>query len=449
MKRVLAGVVLGISIAGPVWAEPVPAAAGSAETALAGATVPASMVWEEAQQCASPAVAVPDPTLLERYRQALDEHPEDAVANLCLGVAASRRGDKGEAERLLKQALRLAPERAAVHYALADHYERNKIYAEAGDYYDSVLLLDPAGGLAPAARIGLKRAEARLQARSWQLQVNAGLQYDSNVILLGQDQPEPTGYSGQSDWSGVVSLHADYTPYRQGRVAVTAGYNLYQSLHASLHDYDVTQNLVTLAGSYEPRSDLRLKLEGGYEYLLLSGAGYDQAWQVAPAIVWQNGRWGFTVLDYRLRATSYRDSALLPNNSQRDGVNHHLGVAHQWPVTTAVTLVASYAHDEEATEVAYWDFRNDRAALVGRIRLPYEVAVDLAGDFSRRRYDGIDPGYGATRNDSQYTLAVTAAWPLTDELSLSLGEVYIRNRSNIGAFDYARALTSCFLVARF
>jgi tetratricopeptide (TPR) repeat protein len=384
-------------------------------------------------------------------RGAVAKAPEDQQALLQLGVALNRSFGGKEAESLLKQALMNEPENAAVNYELGLHYFNKEVYAEAADYFESTLDLAPGSDLALKSRDYLAKIEVLTREKPWELNIAAGMQYDSNVILNGRDMPMPQGYSKKSDWSGLFSLRGNYTLHKSDQSDVTIGDTFYQSLHTKLNQFDITQNLLDLTGGFNLSGNFRVKGSYGFEYVLLNGSKYNHAHILSPSLIFSPGEsWGTTTLDYRYRKNTYKNSLDFDDNSQRNGANHFGGITHTLQVSSTVTVRGEYSHDVDGTLNDFWDYSGNRGLLGLRLRLPLELVADLSGELYDKKYHAGDPVFAlTTRHDSQYSCSLDLTRILSDIFSVTYSNRFIRNKSNIAEFDYNRYITSLIVNARF
>ena len=384
---------------------------------------------------------------VEVLREALNKAPDDLEANFYLGVALNRLSEK-EAESVLKRSLMEKPDNPHVNFELGLFYFNKNIDAEAGDYFENVLTLAPDGEYAAQAREYLKRIEGKGREKKWALNFLSGLQYDSNVIVSGGTLP--AGISHKSDWNGLISLRGRYSLFNNSDMELTGGYSLYQTLHTKLDDYDVTQNLFDLSFLYGALPDIKLKLAYSFEYMLLGGNQYDYAHIIAPSLIRDFGEWGSTTLDYRFRTISYSNFGAFGANTDRDGDNHYVGITHVLPLSKSYSVWGSYSHDEELTRQTFWNYHGDRVAAGFRASLPYNAMADISGEYYHKGYEAVNPALpGAIRDDDQFSLSFTVMKMLSQTFSLIAMEQYTRNQSNIGTYDYVRAVTSLFLNARF
>lgn len=381
-------------------------------------------------------------------RKIINKYPDDAEANYYLGLALNRTTAGKEAESYLKRSLMEFPENPGINYELGTHYFDKDIHAEAADYFEQVIELAPGSALAEKSAGYLQKINARTQEKNWGISVFAGGQYDSNVMLNGRGMPLPQGYSGKSDWSALINLKGNYSPLKTEQAEIGMGYSFYQNLHASLKDFDITQNLVDLSGAYALDSNIRLKGVYSFEYLLLNGKEYDFANSLSPSLQVKSDL-GTTTVDYRYRNTKYRNSDQFPTNTDRDGNNHQLGISHILPLSATAALWALYSYDGERTRKQEWDYYGNRFLLGMRSLLPLDLVSDISAEAYLKDYRGIDPMFSATRHDAQYTLSLSVAKNFSERYSVSLSEVWSRNISNIPEFKYDRSITSLLLNAKF
>jgi hypothetical protein len=371
------------------------------------------------------------------------------MTHFYLGMALNRTTAGKEAESLLKRGLGDSPDSPEVNFELGLHYFEKEVLAEASDYFEQVIYLAPTDYHAEAARAYLKKIEERSLGKPWEISVMSGIQYDSNVILTNGSQPLPEGFSHKGDWSGVVNARGSYSAVKNGVLEMVAGFSLYQNLHASLSDFDITQSLLNLSAGYPLTPKIKVMGSYSFEYLMLGNQSYNYSNAVSPAISADSGKWGTTTLDYHYSSKRYWNSARFSTNTDRDGDNHLVGLSHLLPLDPSTTLWMVYSHDLDLTRSRVLGSQGDRVLIGCRRLLPFALLGDLSGDLSRRGYRDSDPSYGLRRQDTQYSVSLSLTKALSERYSLSLGEVVSRNLSNISDFTYTRALTSALVSARF
>jgi tetratricopeptide (TPR) repeat protein len=381
-------------------------------------------------------------------REVVKATPDDLEANFYLGVALNRLSEK-EAESVLKRSLMEMPESPYVNFELGIFYYGREIDAEAGDYFENVLTLNPGSEYAVQAREYLKKIEERGKEKRWELNLLAGMQYDSNVMVIG-DGPLPAGVSRKSDWNGMINAKGSYFLIKDQETELTGSYSIYQTLHTSLTGFDVTQNVLDVSLVQSVAEKLKLKAGYSFEYLFLGGNRYDHAHVLAPGLIFNFEQWGSMVLDYKYRTTSYINSGAFTTNTDRNGDNHYFGITHTVPVGKSYSVWGGYSHDEDLTRQEFWNYHGDRVAAGLRATLPYNSLADLSGEYYHKGYVAEDPSFpGAARDDDQFTVTLTLMKVLSPTFTLMAMEQYTRDISNIGAFNTVRTVTSLFINARF
>lgn len=385
---------------------------------------------------------------IDDLRAALKERPDDLTAVLYLGIALSRSGDR-EAEKTLKKALSLNPENPRTNLELGIYYYNKSLRSEARDYLDNTVRLAPNTEFSVLAEKYLMAMEGKGAARPWVLNISLGSQYDSNVILNSASNPLPQGITRKSDWRAVLFLKGRYNIIKKEAVEGSVAYSLYQSLHSRLSDFNATQHLVEFRAVFDVSPSLKLGGVYSFEYVYLGGDEYDYAHSVSPLLIVSEGKGFSTTIEYRYRDIHFKDSGLFIDNSDRTGSNNMIGITQYIPVTDSISAKAGYSHDRDSTRKDYWDYRGNKGFVSVRLNMPYRIFLDLYGEYYSKSYDGVGPYSDSRRRDIIHTYSGSITKALTDRFSLTMGQIYMRNESNIAVYDYNRSITSLFLNARF
>lgn len=378
----------------------------------------------------------------------LNAAPDDHRAELCLGIALSRQGEKSAGPHL-KRSLFNNPEDPVIHLELGRYFYEQQIPEEAEDFLLDAVSLAPQSLTAKEATVYLQKLHVDASGKAWEIMVRGGIQYDSNVILNGDGQPLPAAYSGEADSSVVGTFKALYSPIAGPGRRVSLGYSLYQSLHAKLDDFDITQNLLEVSGEQTVTPNLFIRGLYTFEYLHLGGEAYDQSHRLSPEVQWKFERFGSTIFRYVLSSSRYEATLRFPDNPQRDGRNHQVMLTHYYPVAPSCLLFAGYMREAERDEVDNYSFDGNRATVGTRLKLPAKSVADISAEYDVRSYRGRDPVFSETRHDRRTTLSATLSKGLGKSTGLSAGVAYTQNSSNIDPYDYKRIVTSLFLTAGF
>lgn len=383
----------------------------------------------------------------EAFRAALREKPDDYQAILFLGILLNKKGQK-EAESLLKKALFLNPQDPETNLELGIYYYNKSIYPEARDYFENTIELAPNTTYSARANEYLSSIK-RKGAKPWALDIAVGGQYDSNVVLNPTGGPLPEGITRKSDWRAVLSLRGRYSFIKGDKGDASVGYSFYQSLHAKLSDFNISQHIVDVRGLYNVSPSVQLKGIYSFEYVYVGGDDYDYVHTASPQLLISEGKGFSTIIEYQYRFYHFENSDLFLNNSDRTGPNNSIGITQNIPLHPSVLARVGYSHDVQAAKEAFWHYRGNKGTAGLVFLLPHKILLNLDGEYYSQRYRDIDPASGEKRKDKITTVAISITKALSDRYSITLGQLYTRNKSNLAAFDYERAITSLFLNARF
>jgi tetratricopeptide (TPR) repeat protein len=382
------------------------------------------------------------------FQAALREKPDDAAAALYLGISLNNAGE-ADAEAALKKALALNPADPRTNLELGILYFKKSNLEEAGDYFENTIKLAPETQLSSSASEYISAIKKKGIVKRWLLNVSAGGQYDSNVILTPDNGPLPQGISRKSDWRAIIYLKGKYNFITGQRVEASAAYSLYQSLHMKLSDFNVTQNLLEVSGAYAFSPVLTMRGRYSFEYVHVGWDKYNYAHLVSPELVVSEGGGYSTIIEYRYRNNHFIDSDLFSGNSERTGSGNIFGIAQNIPLGSFVLLRAGYAYDMDSTKKDYWDYDGNKGTAEIRWNISKDMLLNLAGEYYKKDYKGASSISSEKRKDSASTINVSATKALSDRFSITAGQLYTKNKSNIGAYDYKRMITSLFVSARF
>jgi hypothetical protein len=378
----------------------------------------------------------------------LKSRPQDEEATLYLGIALSHSGDE-EAEGILKKALSLNPENPRTNLELGIYYYKKSLFDEAEDYFSNTITIAPNTELSANANEYIKTIKHKSKVKPWALNISAGGQYDSNVILNSEDNPLPEGVSQESDWKAVLYLRGSYNLIPGEKFNILTTYSLYQSLHAELSDFNTTSHLLNLDPALRLSSIITLKGSYAFQHVTIGGDAYDYSHSFSPVLIISEGKGFSTIVTYRYRKTHFMDAELFEDNSDRTGFNNLAGITQEIPLGNSALLRISYQYDKDSTSEDFWDYTGNKGLIGVQLNLSQGFFVDLSGEYYNKNYDGIYPSEGRDREDDISTASLLMTKALSNTFSLTVGQLYTKNKSNIGIFDYNRAITSFFINARF
>ncbi|MBA4373774.1 MAG: hypothetical protein C0402_13055, partial [Thermodesulfovibrio sp.] len=320
----------------------------------------------------------------EEFRSALTERPADRTATLYLGTSMSRSGDAGAAS-VLKKAYDLDPQDPRANLEMGIYDYRRAGYQAGAEYFERTIQLAPKSELAEKAEEYLK-AGKKGGGKPWSAGFQAGIQYDSNVVLSGIDGLLPQGISHKADWRLVFNLKARYMLVRQQHGEVWVGYSGYQSLHNRLQKFNLAQQQLEAGAGYILSSVLALRASYVYEYDLVGGDDFNAAHLFSPSLIISEGKGLSTLLSYSYRKNHYFNSELFSENHDRSGSTNSFGLFQNVRILETLQVRAGYLHVVESTGKDYWDYRGDQGTLDIRLALPQKAALTIGCAYEKRDY---------------------------------------------------------------
>ena len=299
----------------------------------------------------------------------------------------------------------------------------------------------------------------------WDLTLSVSAQWDDNVaaVPLGTSPPGgPSGISRQSDYRTVFALRGEVRAFEQGPLVAGAGYSFYQSLHRTLSGFDVEAHTPVVFVQYTA-GPVQTRLQYVFDYAQVGRSPYVIAHAFAPIITVTETPELFTQFQLRYQSKDYQDGRFL-FNSLRDGHNWLIGGTQYWLYANKTAHVrAGYFYDKEVTggknatngtdfAAADWAYQGHRFLVGATLPPVYRTTLDIGFEYYWQPYNSANSFSilgNVYREDNVYTPYVTATRQLTDQLSLALQYLHMRNESNVAAFDYNRNIFSLTLTGQF
>ena len=385
----------------------------------------------------NPAAAV------EFLTQARAAKPGDRNAVLSLGIAYSRSGDLQKAQESLQQALGMDPSDPRAQYELGIVLLRTGSDERARELFGAAAASAKADeNLKWSAQVQLEQPAGEQKSKGLTISIQAGIEYDSNVILEPSVPVTPAG-GKQADWSAVATAAALYRTPMGSAGSAEGGYQFYQSLHASLDDFNVQQHILRAAAGYRRSDTLTLGAKYAFLYTLLGGDRYSSVNELMLFMEPRFTPMSATQFRYLYQKQDYDNTSLYAFNSERSGKANTFGITHAIAAGQGLSLSASYDYASDSADRSYWSSTEHHVQIGARKRLGEFL---LLGSVSYRdqRYDDPMPGYQDKRHDGIQEYTVSLVRNLQRNISITLGTIYIINDSNLAAFEYTRSITGLY-----
>ncbi len=424
--------------------------------------------------------------------------PERAEIDLYRGILLLQKGQAREAAELLEHARDRDPgavEPLASYYAglaWAAVREDERARRDLGRVQD----VAPGSPWSSAADRALRQLQRAGGDRSW-VQVSAGIEWDSNVVLQGTGVQLPSEISKKGDWRGVWTLEGGQELYRNHDWTVGLLASYYGSAHFNLNQFDVEYPSVGAWIDRKLGESTTARLQYDFGYAWVGYAPFLLQHTVTPALFQDWGELGTTRLYSALswgnyffasRAKDVPDGPAAggpgsvcpgtptPANCgpfglnertalNRDGFGLTAGLEHWLPIEAIHTVLrGGYAWTSYASRGSEYSFGGHQLELGTRTQLPLDFVIDLQGTYAYLPYrhpsvfpdpadltnSGVEyPLSNLDRRENLYAFDAVVERKLTDWLTASMRYAYVRNRSNVAVYDYDYHLVGAYLTVRF
>jgi thioredoxin-like negative regulator of GroEL len=436
-----------------------------------------------------PSVAIPD---LERAAQL---RPNLTHLALDLGITYFDAGQYADATRWLEQAYATAADRfpaafflGLTHDRLGDVAKASRYLSEAekdpelrpmASYYSGLLQLRegreaegrasleqaargrPDSETARAAQQYLAGAAevrrppepgAPVDTKPWSIYGDGRFEYDSNVVLAPSDSSVSGSQTDEADGRVVLGFGGQYRLIKSQSGEISASYDLSQSVHFQLNEFDLQGHRVRLQAVTSP-GPVQFGFASTYSFYLLDYESFFQEVLVTPWVTIPEGDAAATQVYYTFRG---RDFFRSPFDPGRDSGNDAFGIRQYGLLGSDDRLFSiGYQFDNEDTVANLVNGRRNDFEYQGhQFDLGVQVPVlDLATaqlSYLFRLEDYQFPNSrtatptsaGVRRHDDQHEFVLAFYRDLNEYLQVSLAYLGVVNNSNVETFDYDRNIVS-------
>jgi tetratricopeptide (TPR) repeat protein len=398
-------------------------------------------------------------------KQAQSDKELSARASLFLGLAQLRLRDTQEARENFQRAAESPKERLAARYyeGVAEYQSGN--WSAAKENFAYVVSTDPDSAVGREAAAFLA-ALGRHGRRRYQLYAGTGFQYDTNVILAPSGNAgaaeEVLGVSQKGDGRTVFTAGGTVVPWQTDTVALSLGYDFFQSIHIKLREFDLQDHAPSLQLAGEI-GRVRLGVLGRYDYYLLDSQSFLQQATAFPWLSVALGNLGRTDFSYDLIRRDYKQRSF----SIRDAFHHALGVRQFFYLGSSNRYLSlGYQFDREDpvisqrlvregefTEAAAKSFAYDSDGVDAGVGLPLPLDITTELNYSFRHEVYVDESRmftpsGNRRRDNEHLVVLAVRKELWSHVALTMAYLADFNGSNDPRFDYDRHIVSLALEGR-
>lgn len=365
------------------------------------------------------------------------------------GHVAYQAGQWDEARGIFAEAAAADPGDAAAEYGLGLAYGRLGRWDESAGAFQRALSLEPDF---PEAKRGLEIAsaarddrgggretamEARPSGKPWSVYAGTGIEYDSNVRLDPNDPKDDAVF--------LFSAGARYDVARSDNLLLRLQYDLFQSLHADVTDFDFRGNHIRGIASWAPDPRVWVGVQAGWDHYVLGSHSYLEEPWVTPFVSILEGRAGLTQLLFRY---GHQDFLSQPFEDIRDGPTYAAGVnqvLYLGDPQRYVTAGYMYEDDTPSSPAGSDYARHGHEFFIGAATPAWwQTTVSLAYVFRYDEYTQPNSfaGFRKRRYDDFSQVAFQVRRPIGEYVSVGLQYWGTWNPSNIGIFDYRRQIVA-------
>ena len=379
-------------------------------------------------------------------RQAVAADSQDPVAHLALGQVLLETGNRTDAIASFERSLEIRPGFPAAERALAT--------ARSGRSTSGLF-----GTVSDVARP--EAGPGRATAKRWGVTLTTGLQYDDNVTIEPSGRV-PVSLGDTDDIAFIFGFTGHFDVVSREDVLLRLEYDLYQSLHPDIDDFDFRSNRVWGTASYALAPWVWIGLQGGYNHYTLGPHSYLGESFVLPFLSVLQETWGLTQLTYRHGENTFWGFSDFgsPFRDVRDGPTDAASI-DQTLYLQEKYFTFGYRFEREnpdrsggrTTVPVGNDFELDsnQLTLGGGSSLLWEVYLDLLYLYRMDDYDNPQSVSGFTkhRNDDGHFFYAALSRPITDHVSVVVNYYGTINDSDLSVFEYNRNVIGTLLQVSF
>ena len=380
-------------------------------------------------------------------RRALKLSPDNPEATYYTGVAYSRLGKYENAEELFLKTLRLDETAVNANLELGRVYYSKGQCDKARAYLPRFISQTENESLKVYARDLLKKCKKVVaKEKPFRLNVAAGWQHDSNVILEPSNPPVGTVRGRKEDTRAVTYITAGGTVFRTGPVKLKADYSFYQNLHVHLEEFNLQYYKVAPAFVIDITDAIYSTAGYSLEYTLQGNELYSRVHTFQGTVTVKESENLATEAVYEYGDLKYWDTDLYTTNSLRRGHQNTAGIKQKFYLKSLSANIYGLA-DFKRAKARHWSYDGYRAGAKAVYRIIPPLSINVSGEFNRRKHKAIAPGATRRRIDEMQKYYVRLTYTISQILRVTIMDSFTVNDSNFMDYDYERNIAGIFLKA--
>lgn len=367
-----------------------------------------------------------------------------AQADYLKGQLAYAQGDLDEAADYFRRAREAGgPEQMSAEFYEGLTYLRMRELVRARSLFREAGVAggdrDPTLAAASRQLDAVLATQQQAVARPWELQISAGYEYDTNVVLLGSNVALPSELSNEEDGRFVVQPRGSFSLFRDDKMDLGLEANGYFTFQNDITSFNIESYQAGPYMNYRVTDRLFASARYGFNYIRFGHEDYLQRHIVTPQLTYVWPQRGYTSLYYQFQHKDFLDSATLPQ-IERDGTNNIFGIVQGLTLPElfkgegASNLELSYRYDIQSTEGTEYDGDFHTFGIVYYVPLPGKIRADVGVTVGLENYKNdslFSPGQSRARDDTELVLSAGLTRELFRNASLRVDYTYTDRDSNI------------------
>jgi TolA-binding protein len=276
-------------------------------------------------------------------------------------------------------------------------------------------------------------------ARPWEAQITLSYEYDTNVLQIGTNVPDPAGISGQEDSRIVLTPRGSYSFLRNERIDVGVEGSGYFAWQFDLHDFDIASYQAGPYANYKIRDNLYASARYAYNYVEFGHEKFLQRHVITPQLTAIQKDFGYTSAFYQFQTREFEDAPATPE-LERDGTSHTVGILQGINLPSIfrdagpANLEVGLRYERQLADGSDFDahFYSGGATLYTPLpwwKLRADVGLNL-------EYDDYDNGNSLdadldTRRDFEINFVAGLSRQITKDIAVRMDYTYTDNDSNV------------------
>ncbi|MHC4090786.1 MAG: tetratricopeptide repeat protein [Planctomycetota bacterium] len=406
------------------------------------------------------------------FRRFLADRPDDPLPYLFLAVAHYRQAqdDPSHLPRAIEnldqaeQALARSGKTDRVIEAHVKFY-RGLVYLQQKDRESARQALQQGYELDPESDIGRRSKEIlerMIERRPWELTLQLGFDYDTNVTLRGHHVPRLPGEDKGDDWRFGLGSAFTYRLADTEDFVLGVGGNTFNTWHTEIDDFDVQNYGVNVYGAYSPPGVdwLTLSLRYDWDFTFVGNDSFLARHRITPQIDVMEADWTNTTLFYQFDARDYHGQSI-DGRLDRDGHTHAFGVVQRFELfemfERPFTTDLSYRFENVQTDGTEFAADNHIFAVGVGVPLPWDLTFDFLSEFEvgYYKYGSLFDFNHSRRRDFIHTLVFALTKKFSEQLSarfqidVTNDDSNVRNLYGEEFFSYNRVIYGLTMIYHF